>query len=908
MVYSKIHRCLFIQIAKKNSKLSFIIYLFHIKCFNGWTNKSFNSLLEVLKLALPDENTLPGSYHEMKKIIRDLGLGYEKIHACPNDCMLFWKENENGEVCLNVEPPDGKEAQMYWPVIIIPYNLPPWICMKQSNFILSLLISGPKGPGNNIDVYMQPLVAELHELWEVGVETFDAATNKTFQLRAALMWTINDFPANANLSGWSTRGEYACPCCGYSTASKWLKHSRKFCYMCHRRWLEPNHMFRTDKHSFDGTEEYRIAPSPPTGTDVLRQLEALNGILDGPWKKKSIFFSLPYWEHQLLRHNLDVMHIEKNICDNILGTLIGQEGKNKDTYKSRLDLVEMGIRSVLHPQTRTGRSTLYLPQASYQMTASEKNSFLKVLKEMKTPNEYSSNVSRCVHLKQRKLLGIKSYDCHLLMQEFLPIAIRGTLPEKVCIVLIALCNFFKDLCSKVLEESEFDRLELKASSILCDLEKIFPPSFFTIMMHLLIHLANEAKIGGPVSYRWMYPVERAHPEGSIAEGYLSHECLTFCSRYLEGIETIFNGLGRKNDGEENSYLGSEVTIFSTIVRPLGRKKPSAFHVKKRKRVSRLVLDEQGLAQAHRYVLFNSDEVSPYIKKQEQEIKRRNRRKRFSPFEIHKLQSETFNTWFRDYLKFQFQLFDSEEGIDEATLKHVKKWVLSDMTTKWRQWKNELKSQIFDENQTVEQIIENCKDPRVNLDQLKILVEYWLSSKAMTKEFDGIPPTRADVYVKSRTRKDGSIVNSKAAVVVERIQEKINESSSSDNLSQTSWSNDVFAQVKGPERRGRVRCVGAIHTRTTEVSGPSQSHQTAEEVEGLKSKVAKLEKLFETCFLPYFQQHRPDLHVPDMDALLRMVDTEATPDAGSASAAINSTSRSLPSADQQNTGGNGPSTQ
>ncbi|GMJ13714.1 hypothetical protein HRI_005040600 [Hibiscus trionum] len=126
----------------------------------------------------------------------------------------------------------------------------------------------------------------------------------------------------------------------------------------------------------------------------------------------------------------------------------------------------------------------------------------------------------------------------------------------------------------------------------------------------------------------MYPVERylsvlksfvrnrAHLEGSIAEGYLSHECLTFCSRYLEGVETIFNRLGRNNDGE-NLYIDSEITIFSTSKRPLERKKQSAFHVKKRKRVSRLVLDEQGLAQAHRYVLFNSDEISPYIKKQEQ---------------------------------------------------------------------------------------------------------------------------------------------------------------------------------------------------------------------------------------------------------------------------------------------------
>ncbi|GMI64318.1 hypothetical protein like AT1G40087 [Hibiscus trionum] len=140
--------------------------------------------------------------------------------------------------------------------------------------------------------------------------------------------------------------------------------------------------------------------------------------------------------------------------------------------------------------------------------------------------------------------------------------------------------------------------------------------------------------------------------------------------------------------------------------------------------------------------------------------------------------------------------------------------------------------MFDENQTVEQIVENYKDPRVNLDQLKTLVEYWLFSKAMeqsatnrsnrsklsephcsrTRSFhrivedlvhyksNGISPTRADVYVRSRTRKDGSIVNTRAAIVVEHIQEKRNESSSSENLSQTSWLNDVFAQVKGPERR------------------------------------------------------------------------------------------------------------
>ena len=76
--------------------------------------------------------------------------------------------------------------------------------MKQPFLILSTFIDGPKGPGDNIDVYMQSLIEELNELWTDGVSTFDASTNQMFQMHAALLWTIRDFPAYANLSGSST--------------------------------------------------------------------------------------------------------------------------------------------------------------------------------------------------------------------------------------------------------------------------------------------------------------------------------------------------------------------------------------------------------------------------------------------------------------------------------------------------------------------------------------------------------------------------------------------------------------------------------------------------------------------------------------------------------------------------------
>ncbi|XP_061358748.1 uncharacterized protein LOC133302941 [Gastrolobium bilobum] len=287
---------------------------------------------------------------------------------------------------------------------------------------MSLLIPGPRAPGNDIDVYLQPLIDELKELWEKGVETYDASVKETFQLHASILWTINDFPAYANLSGWSTKGKLACPCCNMDTWSLRLPNGRKHAYMGSRRFLPLDHYWRNNAKAFDGNKEKRPAPKQLSGDDIVEQLQNFNQVqfgkftrkrkrgeiqLPGNWRKKSIFFELPYWRYLKLRHNLDVMHIEKNVCDNIIGTLMNLEGKTKDNINSRFDLAYMGIRPELHATT--------------------------------------------------------------------------------------------------IDE-------------------------------------DEAKIAGPVQYRWMYPIERylrrlksyvgnkAHPEGSIAEAYIAQECLHFCSR------------------------------------------------------------------------------------------------------------------------------------------------------------------------------------------------------------------------------------------------------------------------------------------------------------------------------------------------------------------------------------------
>ncbi|KAM3359778.1 hypothetical protein P3S68_019489 [Capsicum galapagoense] len=102
-----------------------------------------------------------------------------------------------------------------WSVILFPYNLPLWLCMKQSNFILSMIIPGPRIVGNNIDVYLQPLIKELNELWSEGVDTFDSSKNKIFKIRATLMWTVSDFPGLDSLSGWNMHTGLACPSCNF---------------------------------------------------------------------------------------------------------------------------------------------------------------------------------------------------------------------------------------------------------------------------------------------------------------------------------------------------------------------------------------------------------------------------------------------------------------------------------------------------------------------------------------------------------------------------------------------------------------------------------------------------------------------------------------------------------------------
>jgi hypothetical protein len=96
-----------------------------------------------------------------------------------------------------------------WHVFIVPYNIAPWSCMQESNFMMALLIPGPKSPGKDFDLFLEHVIEDLLDLWK-GVPTYDAITGKTFSLHAAVLWCIHDYLALSTLPGRTTKGYFAC--------------------------------------------------------------------------------------------------------------------------------------------------------------------------------------------------------------------------------------------------------------------------------------------------------------------------------------------------------------------------------------------------------------------------------------------------------------------------------------------------------------------------------------------------------------------------------------------------------------------------------------------------------------------------------------------------------------------------
>jgi hypothetical protein len=100
-------------------------------------------------------------------------------------------------------------------------------------------------------------------------------------MRAAVFWTIHDFPAYRILSGWNTMGALACPSCHDETHSSYLKSGKKYCFMGHRRFLPIKHRWRLQSRLFDGKKETSSSPKQLSGDDLVHRVYNLGGLIFG---------------------------------------------------------------------------------------------------------------------------------------------------------------------------------------------------------------------------------------------------------------------------------------------------------------------------------------------------------------------------------------------------------------------------------------------------------------------------------------------------------------------------------------------------------------------------------------------------------------------------------------------------
>jgi hypothetical protein len=215
--------------------------------------------------------------------------------------------------------------------------------------------------------------------------------------------------------------------------------------------------------------DHRPKPELRTGDDLfdmVRDVEVIFGKGPGSqsvpndvatghapmWQKKSIFWELEYWKDLEVRSSIDMMHIMKNVFVNLLGFL-GVYGKIKDTPEAQEDQQHMKDPNNMHPQNKTDKGH-HLSPASYALTKAEKEIFFEVLSSIKVSSGFSSNIKGIINMTEKKFQNLKSHDCHMIMMQLLPVALRGLLPENVRVPIVKLCVFLNAISQKVMMRAD----------------------------------------------------------------------------------------------------------------------------------------------------------------------------------------------------------------------------------------------------------------------------------------------------------------------------------------------------------------------------------------------------------------------------------------------------------------------
>src|SRR3989337_3870466 len=123
-----------------------------------------------------------------------------------------------------------------------------------------------------------------------------------------------------------------------------------------------------------------------------------------------------------------------------------------------------------------GKDGIHQGHASHALTKEEREIFFECLLSMKVPSGFSSNIKGIINMSEKKFQNLKSHECHVIMTQLLPVALRGLLPENVRLAIVKLCAFLNAISQKVIDPESIERLQNNLVKCLISSTMWFHPS------------------------------------------------------------------------------------------------------------------------------------------------------------------------------------------------------------------------------------------------------------------------------------------------------------------------------------------------------------------------------------------------------------------------------------------------
>ncbi|KAL0350152.1 UNVERIFIED_CONTAM: hypothetical protein Sradi_4164400 [Sesamum radiatum] len=460
---------------------------------------------------LTPDHTLPGDYYSTKKLVKDLGLPIAKINACKNGCMLYWKDDVDLEHCIFCGDARYKPSRGRD------------LCWKKSPYTVLRCI-------------MILQYGCTYSCWPVIITPYNLQPGMCMSFQYMFLTMVIPGPSNPK-----RLIDVYLELLIEELLQLWHVGVRMYNHAMNKAFIMQATLMRTvnDLPACGVASRWSTTGNIgcPVCMDDIRAFHLQHG-------RKACYLTATDSFSLSTIHNKGTRKPSQRIVSRI-------REKTKDNMNAHRDLMII----YNHPELELDECRPnVMPKAVYTLANEQKRRACERICGLKFPDGYASNLARCVDITELQMHSMKSPECH------------STLTE--------VSLLFQSICSTTLDVPKLHELENSIAIILCNIEKIFQPSFFDSMEYLIVHLPYEARV-----YRWMYPFEiflselkkkvksKAHVEASIVEAYIVEEIDLFISQYFEPNVQSKRNMSHRNDEARAAMMESRC-LFSTILAEL----------------------------------------------------------------------------------------------------------------------------------------------------------------------------------------------------------------------------------------------------------------------------------------------------------------------------------------------------